>query len=725
VNNTTTESAYSEHEQDDPHIANVAYKGIYKTTVRKTISIPEKLHGCALLQCMIKFLKVHTASRLFNLYKFATSIPQLISFISENYQTPQSIPKNILQIYSQHLSDQGNAQSSIRTILGHMGFVLAWTISQPWFKTFHVNDRVLILAVLDHKPSIPKNAMLDGTAPAMSELVDGKEFDDRDLLDSLIRFCAGFLTVFKRHRSIIVSNRRVAERLEISKSSSAPDIDWHFREPSWDDYNEIFNAIVASRDATLIERLLFSNQTFKDYFISAGSPDTLEDLYKKLKTCVREVGSIRFTDKLRTDNQYITFEQLDIRSLLSPCEAEEICMRWFLAVDRIQQSGQKHLRLEDIEITPTHATVSFLKMRSNEYQRESTSHKRKTFNYKILEYFLELRTSLEESFLNLPKARNSADITEGTDAVNPDLINSSTPPFFQFENPFARRQSHSSITYRPIVFACTPGTNLYEEICTLYPKAKLFQEYFKLLVDENTAAHRAADQRIQLGLEQAGPSSEPLTYRLSANVIAQSRAIVDPEQPILPSAFDHRARAEAAADASAHSINVHQEVYQNRSQTAHRIGQRKTFVDQVGRLQESDARKVASYMQNTTIVSLSEIDDLLGWGTELFKNNDIEDFNRMTDIAEAKGFNCVPFGWLSKPQAAERIIIICPIVAAMILSFISTCQSELKNSKSLERAHSILLQLCYAKLVLKNFDQRTIADGKQILKKYDLPSVII
>lgn len=201
----------------DPHIAEVEYKGFYKSVVRKTVSVPPKLHGFVFLQCLIRFLQDKSSEGFYSLYKFVGGSQALITYLNDNYDNPKSIPTNILQNYVNYLSDtEGRATGSIRTYIANFSVMLQWSIAQPWFQKFAEKDRIFVLSVYDKKPSIPKNSLLDGTAPAMSELVEGKEFDDLELLDSLIRFCFGFLLIFKRHRDLITSNRRVKTRLELA-----------------------------------------------------------------------------------------------------------------------------------------------------------------------------------------------------------------------------------------------------------------------------------------------------------------------------------------------------------------------------------------------------------------------------------------------------------------------------------------------------------------------------
>lgn len=688
----------------DPHVAHVHYKGVYKTIISKTISIPEKFHNFLLLQCIICYLQIMTARNSFNLYKFVTIARDFVLFLEAKYERSSSIPSNVLRNYALYLSDSKQLKpASIRSTLSALQEIFSWNVGRPDFKDQPEKERTFVLAVLAQKPSIPINKMLDGTAPSMSELVQSKEYDDLELLNSLIKFCFGFLIIFQNHRLIITGDRRVQARLNQAKNTKNPDIDWHFLYPDWEDYNEIFNAIVASREATLLERLLVSNQRFQDAFSEADRPCTLEELYEKLKTCVRGIGSIAFTNRLNEQSQYVTFEQLDIRSLLSPSEAEEICFRWLLAVDRIQQSGQKQLTLDDADITPTHVTLSFLKRRANEYQRDSTIHRAKTYNYRLIKAFTELRKTFEQ-----------------------DLSDKSISKlFFQYENPFARVQHRTSISYRTIILACTPFTNIYNEISEAFPEAKLFQEYFNLLIQENTEARQSAFERTKSGDQTATSSANTSTRTLTANVVAQSRAIIDPEEPKPFSAFDRKAMLEAEADGAAHTVRTSQEVYRNRSQTAHRLGLRAKFVNSVGKLQEEDARRLSALMNMTALVTMSDVNEALGWDVSSFKREDIEEFNQLIEIAEADGYNCQPFGWLSKVGSQQRIIIITPVTAALINSYIQGCKQALKTSESQEKSRAIILQLCYAKLVLNSFDKRTIAEGRTLLKDYNFPPAII
>ncbi|MFK8399867.1 hypothetical protein M2D07_015270 [Pseudomonas sp. BGr12] len=703
MNSQTQEGIKSFPLDLDPHVAHVEYKVNCKSTIKKSIEVPRALHGCILLICFIRYLQEKTLEKSHGLRRFVTTVKDFFDFLSFNYKTAASIPKSIIKIYARFLNDDKKlVPSSVRSRNSDFNAMLKWTIEQSWFKALTEKDRVFILSVYADRPSIPTNKHLDGTSPAMSELLTSKEYDDRALLDSLTRFCFGFLYIFKRHRDDIISNRRVKGIIESAMLAHSPDIDWRVNKPDRADYNEIFNAIISSRDTTLLERILFSNQILRNELMAQGKPDTLEDLYRKLKLCVADGGSLRVSVG-SSESPYVTFEQLDIRSLLSPCETEEICLRWLLAVDRIQNSGQTELLLSDIEITPSHLTIGYLKGRSSEVRRESTSHKKKTHNYKLIEYAFDLRHRFAKAFPNSSASQHK---------------------LFQFESVFKRPQNHFSIAFRPIIFACTPGTNMYEEIAEHFPESKIFQEYFCLLVDQNTSIIRSDPESLEKDDDFPGTKDSKLRT-LTVNVVAQSRAIIDGEKRRSPSAFDRRVSNEIDANASAHSVKTKAEVYKNRSQTIHRLDHRASFVRTVGKLQEEDARKLSGLLDQTSIVNLSTVNELLGWDVSNFQGRDIEEFNALVSSAENAGYNCTPFGWLSKPASSERIIIAAPVTAALILSYIKGCQIELKRSTSAARSRSLILQLCYSKMIINSFDQRTISEGKLLLREYDFPPAVI
>lgn len=703
----------SKLENQDPtylaHVANIEYKTKDKNTILKTIEIHPPFQDMLILQVIIRFLQSKSELQDPTLLKYPSVAQDFIDYIAEHYTSSKEVPTIILQLYANHLTNsKGLKRGSTRTLMSILYAMLVWGDEQDWISEISLAKKTYYLAVLSNRPSIPKNSELDGTRLAMSELVQSKNYDDSILISSLQKFCIGFLSICQRHRAIILNYPEVKHRTNIIDKSDANGLDWNLRKPNTHDYDAIFNAIVASEDQSLIERILISNPKYREDLITASKPITLNELYFKLKACVRPSVSIS-PNSLTDPEQYVTFAQLDFRSLLAASEAEEICLRWLLATDRIQLAGQDNLIVDDIEITPSHATIHFMKKRSESEERTATLHRRKTWQYKILSYYKKLKSDFEKNH-------------SGT-SLNPDN-------FFQYKNPFAQRQHFNSITYRPIILATWPNTESYRNISNSNSGAEYFQEYYQSLILQNTNSNKGfrATSSLREALkiyEKHDSDGELGSKSLTVNVIAQSRAIVDPDEPRTKSPFDRFAQADVGADATAHSINTKEFIYKNRSKTIHRVSKRSKFVEAVGDLQEVDARKLDYLLAETKSINLQEINDTLGVEINLFKNNDILEFNALIEAAEAKGYTCSPFGYLNTPQRQLRIVVMLPVTAALILSYIDTCKDELQTADSLERRRALLLEHAYATIVLRRFDQRTIEEGKALKAKYAMPTPFI
>lgn len=673
------------------HTLTLNYFGRRGANLKKTVAIPLKHRSFILFQCMTRVFEELSHINVNQLLKVLKELDALINFINEKYPNPKSIPTAILQIYSENLNiTQQLEPSSIRTKMTHLRFILEEIMNREWFQSLNINDREYILSVYSHRPSIPRNVMTDGKSPALSELVINSQYDDLALLDSLVNFCFGFLNETQRLRETLLRDEYVQKALELTATSNYA-IEWESFDSSPDLYDAIFNVLLSAKDEVFLERLLCSNVRYVNEFYTLSAPMELSQLHVRLKACVRKQGSLsRKNTKASEPDEYILFERLDARSLLSTCTTEEICLRWLLGADRIQQSGQEKLTLEDFDLSDTQLTINYTKQRSVKPERLSCTHKSKSAHYKILAHHLELRQNFAST---LPQCE-----------LNPEY-------FFQYESPFDRKQRFGSRTYGPIFFACHPGTHIYKKITGKYPDAKLFQEYFNQLGFQND--------------REKGDDDEAQTRGVTANVVAQSRAIVDPEKPTYRTPYDRYARAKVEADAAAHSERVAESVYHIPSRTNHRLKKRSDFVSAAGQLQEEDARKLATLMSRTSIMTLEEVDEILGWRVSYYTSIDLENFNDLVAQAEAKGYNCTPFGAFTSDTDKERVIVKTPETVALIYSFIEGCKIELAASSTKERDHSMIMNIAYAKLVLKEFDQRTITDGIKIYQNYNIPAAVV
>jgi hypothetical protein len=212
---------------------------------------------------------------------------------------------------------------------------------------------------------------------------------------------------------------------------------------------------------------------------------------------------------------------------------------------------------------------------------------------------------------------------------------------------------------------------------------------------------------------------------LTANVIGVSRTIVSYDHPVSLSPFDRFSRVEVSADSTAHTPWTKEFIYKHRSMTVHRLTKRGNFVEAVGHLQVVDAQKLAFLAEKTQCITLDEINDVLGLKINLFSKDAISEFNDLVTQLEAKNYTCTPFGYFESKKNRDRIIIVLPVTAALIVSYKSTCVSELTKADSAERRMDIALKYAYANFILTKFDQRTIEEGKSILATHKLPTPFI
>lgn len=673
------------------HTLTLGYPGKNGINHKRTVTIPFKHRSYILFQCIMRALTELSNVNPKRALKVMKEIDGLIKFIDKKYSNHKSIPTAILQIYSEYLNiTQQLEPGSIRAKMTQLRFILEQIMNREWFQNLVVNDREYILSVYSHRPSIPRNVMTDGKFPALSELVISSQYDDLALLDSLVSFCLGFLNETQRLRETLLRDEYVQKALELTATSKC-DVDWENFDSNPDLYDAIFNVLLSARDEVFIERLLYSNVRYADEFYTLSAPMALSQLQVRLKACVRKQGSLsRKNTKASEPDEYILFERLDARNLLSTCTTEEICLRWLLGTDRIQHSGQEKLKFEDFDISKTQLVINYTKQRSVRPERLSCIHKSKSAHYKIIAHHLELRQNFSSK---LPQCD-----------LNPEY-------FFQYESPFDRKQRFGSRTYGPIFFACHPSTHIYKIITDKYPNAKLFQKYFTQLGFQNDREKKGDD--------------EAQTRGVTANIVAQSRAIVDPEKPSFRTPYERYARTKVEADAAAHSERVAESVYRIPSRTNHRLKKRSDFVSAAGEMQEEDARKLATLMSRTSIMTLEEVGEILGWRVSYYTSIDLENFNKLVVQAEAKGYQCTPFGAFTNDIDKERVIVKTPETVALIQSFIEGCKIELAASSTKERDHSMILNIAYAKLVLKEFDQRTISDGIKIYQDSDIPAAVV
>ncbi|KKK08026.1 hypothetical protein O162_35485 [Pseudomonas putida SJ3] len=208
--------------------------------------------------------------------------------------------------------------------------------------------------------------------------------------------------------------------------------------------------------------------------------------------------------------------------------------------------------------------------------------------------------------------------------------------------------------------------------------------------------------------------------------IAQSRAILDtdggnPENE----AFEKYSQEVVGADATAHSPGVKQVVYMNASETKYRLNKRALFASNVGHLMVEDARKVQEAIRSETLISVADLKVMLGWAQAKDDVGELEEFDALLMSAQNAGFTISPFGQLEKDS--KTFIITNGITAALMMGYRDECISKIKELSVEDelKAFAIAMQAAYIEDALEQFDQKTIAQGKDMLKNYTFPAPII
>lgn len=638
----------------------------------------------------------------------ASSVKKLIKFIDftqSTYKSEDRTPNTLLVDYATHLSrDTEYSVSTINSILRSIKSCLVERTDTAWLSSFSAEQYRHYLRVIAETIFLPEDTSTI-PRPAMSQLVPEMQLDDASLINSIINFCVAFLEIMMQQR--IYFRQSHFTQAALNSFSLTPDI-WDNNTFTWNaksipaDFDGIFNAIVQSKNLALMERLLCSRRVFRENTESAETVNTPEQIYSALRTSLYGYGGIRRYSNVIAEDFYPTFDDLDYKFIFTATDAEEICLSWLLASDRIQQSGINELLIDDVEITPTNCTVMYTKKRSGEEVRDSTTHRKNSWQYKIYSYYKTLRNETR-----LVKHGNRSQ----------HLISKI--------NLFHHIQSLSSVACRPIQVACMSQSKLHEEIITKKPEAKIFCHYFFTLMKRNGQIIKRRKSKDK----QQEPASNELfsdhnhetKLTLTPNTVAQSRAIIESEPT---NNLDNYSRFSASfvdAHATAHSEHTKEVIYKGRSETLHRQNHRALFTNAVSELQENDARKVIALFEKTKIISLRNLKKELGWETGVVSHDYVEQFNLMVESAESHGYHCTPFGSLQNNNDNNRIIVITPITAALLESFIEACEIELKNVDSSERQLSLILQKTYARLLLDRFDKSVIEKGREINQKYNFP----
>lgn len=679
-------------------------------TITKKIEIPSHLKESPLILSIKEHFNVIPATTA-ELQRDVANATRFLNYLGDQFASPDDIPPNLLTLYRNHLTDAcristGSTLPQLRLITK----AITNAKKSSWYNSLPLSEKTKLLSIVANRPSISNKERNAQPASTISELVPELNLDDWELLTSLTEFCIGFLSEYEKHREIICSYGEFERALDnLDHRMLAPSYTHRGETPT--QYDSIFNAILMSNHETLIERLLISNATYRSKLQNSQSIASNEELYRILRLCIRESGNL---NSFSGASEYIGFDYLDLHSILATSVPEEICIRWLLAVDRIQHGSQEALRLQDFEVSATHLTIHYVKVGAKQEERTATSHQRSTWQYKLLSSHVKRLQKFDALF--------------SSDSKN-------TQRFFRYPDPFKKPQTLASFGYRDIISTCQPGSILYNHTISKFPRAEKFALYFNTLVRKNESARKCREPRGEHYRGRRHEDSSASVKNLTTNTIAQSRAIVSEdsygarfatrgENPETNNYIKYT-KIEHSAYTTAHTPHVKEFVYKLRSMSLHRMLKRGHFSEAMGELQDADARKTIALLNKTKVITLEGINELLGWGVNLLKDSKIEEFNQLIQHAESMGYSCSPMGALESSKTHEKIVVACGVSAALILSYIEGCRAQKNDSASTERDVALTMQIAYCHLVLEQFDARSVAEGQAILEEYNIPTPLV
>ena len=208
--------------------------------------------------------------------------------------------------------------------------------------------------------------------------------------------------------------------------------------------------------------------------------------------------------------------------------------------------------------------------------------------------------------------------------------------------------------------------------------------------------------------------TNPVQVRhVSIDAVAQSRAILE------GSIGDDLT---VTASLAGHSKKVHVSSYIDPKPHSKIPSSQALFGSQVGDELINLAKKYMGFKNKVEFLNETEIDEKLGITTESYNESDgVTRLNNIHMNAKKQGFNVGVLGEINDNYTT--IILTTPITAALIISkieHIKNSQERLRQD-SKERLEISKIELTYLEYILSQFRNKTILNGKDLLKQYDFP----
>ncbi|WOC25037.1 hypothetical protein LY624_10475 [Pseudoalteromonas sp. N1230-9] len=555
---------------------------------------------------------------------------------------------------------------------------------------------------------VPKiSRQSSATRKALSEL-SKLEYDDQTLVKSLRMFCVVMLKILREQRSYLLSNAEVKEaRANINKLTGATakqvrhgyirsvkaDVVEAFIRPLW-------NAISSSDNPLLIERLLLNCPLSRRLIQNSKGTFTLEEQKELMKLHLTRNGF------LRRDRNYLlhkakkgkvvssaSFDRCSYESLDKPIQAEKVLISWLLASERIQLSGQIELKVGDYYISGETGSWDFGKNRSTATEYTSQMYSKGSAVHNAYKEYIALASTDNE--------------IKSLAGVNPQP----TQLRLTFE-----RCSHLD----PILSVALKGSYLRSWLLKKYPITKPFIELITDICTQNDIWYLEKDKG------QTKGSTELALRSLGLSYVAQSVAIINDKRGVREkqSAYEMFSQSEVNAALNAHTSDVRQNIYINRSEALTRINERKWFSEIVSEEMIKDAQNLIAVLSNskTKVVSLSEARNVLGLKGFQKESEDMVAFSELLKECEKHETEVGCFGDIK--TGSEKLIVELPITAALMLSYQAEIKKKLQEQIVISNRQKAyyLSRYIYIDGILNSFEPHTVKAGIELMKCFDIPA---
>ncbi|MGE8410095.1 MAG: hypothetical protein ACN6QH_24005 [Pseudomonas sp.] len=677
-----------------------------RTVEQRRVEIPQQFHSCPILRSLLRYFNSPEckSNSLTDVYSRILRFNAFANWAITKYPDAQALPAAVMEDFTRHLRTEKKAQqNSICVYMSGYRTALNSFLNEAYDNPALADAAATVREAMVYIPSASNRS--GRTTPSLGQITDQPEKDELKIVRSTIRFCCEFLREMNEQRLELLSDDGVMQQVTNLLEKCNGDYEKLRYSTSQTDrstaYKALAGAILNSENLRLKERLLHNSIGFAYAQIERASPLTIDEANRLIKAGLRDSGALDIYPENSDHKLY--FHNIDYLYLVKHAPCEEVAFAWLLATDRVQLSGILDMRQGDLRITPSVASPIYIKNRSETSIREVPMHRSKSLQYRAYVNFDDLKTSFYKRF---PETG--------------DLL---------FDLPVTGNlQGIDSVLYRPLVMAAFQNTLQYQTLYGADNEIETLADIIRRVAINNRPIWNNKKRRHEnaaIGITGQNPS--PVKRQtISVTAIAQSRAILDTDGGNPGNeAFEKYSQEVVGADATAHSPSVKEVVYMHASETKYRLKKRALFASEVGHLMVQDARKVQAAIRDEVMISVKELKQMLGWSKEKSDESEMQEFDALLLSAQMAGFTISPFGQLEKDS--KTFIITNGITAALLMSYRNECINQLKHFSVEDelKAFSIAMQAAYIEDALEKFDQKTIVQGKDILKNYTFPTPVI